>query len=157
MFKERLTSLTARSRVLLETSYLAASQEILRTLWKQTVHHRAHSPPPVPVLSQTKPVQNHPHFFPIHYPIPPKLASSKSPLSLKLSYRNPIRNPPTTYSCQMSRPCFHYPNNIWTAIWIIKPQNEADFFYRHKLTGRRFSNTTQFALKLKKNLFSVGW
>jgi hypothetical protein len=134
-FKELFTSLIAWSRVLIETSYSTASQEIPRTLWKQKVYHRVHkSPPPVPVLSQTKPVQKHINSFTTHYHIlSPKPASSKWSLSRKLSHLNPILTPPphTTHSCQMSRPFypsrFNYPNNTLKAMWIIKPGNRTEF------------------------------
>jgi hypothetical protein len=136
MFKELFTSLTAWSRVLVETSYSTASQKIPRTLWKQKVHHRVHkSPPPISVLSQTNPIQKHLHSFTTRHPILSlKPASSKLSLSLKLSHRNTIRISPTVHSCQLSRPFhpswFSYPNNILKVMWITKPENRAEFFTR---------------------------
>jgi hypothetical protein len=90
------------------------------------VHYPIHkSPLPIPTLSQIKPVHAFPSRLKIHLNIipPSKPGSSKWSLSLRFLHQNHVRTS-RPHTCYIRRPShsywFDHPNNIWSAVQIIK-------------------------------------
>ena len=109
------------SRVLLQKlTGSAASQGIPRILWNPKVHYRTHKyPPPLPILSQLRPVPTTPSYFlKIHLNIifPSTSGSPQWPLSLRFPNQNLVHTSPlshTRHLPQLSHSSrFYHPYNI---------------------------------------------
>ena len=121
--------LTPWSRVLLEKlTGFAANQEIPRILWNPKVRCRTHKrPPPVPILSQLRPIPTNPtHFLKIHLNInlPSTSWSPQWSLSLRFPHQNLVHTSPFLHTCHMFRPSqssrFDQPHNIGRGVQMIE-------------------------------------
>ena len=98
-----------------------------RILWNPNVHHRTHkNPPPVLFLSRSIQSMSHHPSRKIYFDIifPPTPGTSAWSFALRPSHQHQVCTSPVSHTCYMPRPSrsssFYHPNNIWTAVQIIK-------------------------------------